>query len=193
MKFVLIDADGVLLKKVEYFSARFAREQNIPEETVTAFFKNEFRRCQEGKADLKYEIEKYLESWKWVGTVDHLLEHWFSSDVNVDLAQRPSIMALRKSGVKCYLAANQEKYRADYIRKELAAYSLLDGYFFSHEIGHRKLSPEFFTKVLIEMVALPAEVTYIDNDEANIEAARTCGISAIPYREGILDELAAKV
>ncbi len=193
MKFLLIDADGVLLKEVEYFSARFAREQNIPEETVTAFFKNEFRLCQEGKADLRNEITKYLEAWKWVGSVDHLLEHWFSSDVNVNLELQPSIMAIRKAGIKCYLAANQEEYRAAYIRKELAAYSLLDGYFFSYVIGHRKLKPEFFEKVLIEMVALPGEVTYVDNDEANIAAAHSVGIDAVPYHDGYLEKLAMQL
>lgn len=193
MKFLLIDADGVLLKKVEYFSARFAREQNIPEDTVTAFFKNEFRLCQEGKADLKYEIQKYLESWKWVGTVDHLLEHWFSSDVNVNLDLQPSIMALRKAGVKCYLAANQEEYRATYIRKELAQHSLVDGYLFSYELGHRKLNREFFEKSLIQIVALPGEVLYVDNDEANIAAARSCGIDSMSYRDGLFEDLAAKL
>ncbi len=193
MNFLLIDADGVLLKKVEYFSARFAREQDIPEETVTAFFKNEFRLCQEGKADLKYEVAKYLEGWKWVGSVDHFLEHWFSSDVNANLELGADIMTLRTRGVRCYLVSNQEKYRADYVRKELASHSLVDGYFFSYEIGHRKSSPEFFNAVLREIVAQPAEVTYVDNDDANIEAARACGINAVEYKDGILSDLLASM
>lgn len=189
MKFLLLDADGVVLKPVEYFSVRFAREQNIPEEAVRVFFQNEFRLCQEGKADLKIELQKYLASWQWPGTVDHLIQHWFSSDVNINLALEPSITALRKKGIKCYLASNQEQYRATYIRQELAPLTLLDGYFFSYKIGWRKSNKEFFTKTLIDMVALPGEVTYIDNDETNIATARECGIKALPYRESLLKDL----
>ena len=189
MNFLFLDADGVLLKKVEYFSARFAREQAIPEESVTAFFRNEFKLCQEGKADLKNEVQKYLEEWKWVGTVDHFLEHWFSSDVHVNIQLGPDIMTLRKRGVRCYLVSNQEKYRADYVRKELAQYSLVDGYFFSYEIGHRKSNPAFFGTVLREVTAQPGEVTYIDNDQASVDAAKACGINAVLYDDTLLQRL----
>jgi hypothetical protein len=60
-KVILLDADGVVLKKgVEYFSVRFAREYGAPLEEITAFFKNEFRLCQENKLDLKEELAKRL-------------------------------------------------------------------------------------------------------------------------------------
>ena len=59
-KVVLLDADGVVIKKGDgYFSDRFVAEYGAPAEEVRAFFKNEFRLCQVGKADLKEELANY--------------------------------------------------------------------------------------------------------------------------------------
>ncbi len=56
MKILLLDADGVTLKKQGYFSDRLSREQNVPVEEIMPFYKNEFRLCQQGKADVKEEL-----------------------------------------------------------------------------------------------------------------------------------------
>jgi hypothetical protein len=51
MQILLLDADGVVLKKHRYFSERFAEEQGVSLDTVAPFFQNEFIRCQAGRAD----------------------------------------------------------------------------------------------------------------------------------------------
>jgi len=38
-------------------------------------FKNEFQPCLVGEADLKEQINPYLEKWGWKKSVDDFLEH----------------------------------------------------------------------------------------------------------------------
>jgi putative hydrolase of the HAD superfamily len=56
--------------------------------------------------------------------------------------------------------------------------------FASHELGARKPAPESYLHVLREMDVLPSDVTFFDDVEANVEAARRLGMRA--YRvEGV--------
>ena len=182
MKIVFLDADRVTLKKDEYFSERIARENNIPIEDVTAFYKNEFRMCQEGKADLKEELAKYLPLWKWDKGVEAFLDYWFTTDTVVNEALFVEVRKLRARGVKCYLVSGQEKYRAMYLLEQLDFKNKLDGCFFSYEIGFRKSQPEYFQAVLGKLGASPGDVVYWDNDQPSVDVAKELGIDARVYK-----------
>ncbi|KKR07315.1 MAG: hypothetical protein A3B13_02110 [Candidatus Liptonbacteria bacterium RIFCSPLOWO2_01_FULL_45_15] len=120
-KAILFDADGVVLKKYkEYFvSQYFAREYKAPSDEINAFFAKDFRTCQRGKLDLKEELAKYLSRWNWPNGVDAFLEYWFTTDATIDAEVMNEVEKIRGNGFKCYLASDQEKYRAEYIVKLL--------------------------------------------------------------------------
>ena len=191
MKLLLLDADGVVLKQTSYFSTYYEKEKKLPEHTLAEFFKTDFVRCQEGKADLKEVLVDYLPEWKWIGTVDSFLEYWFAYDLHLNVRVMERVNELRQSGVKCCLASNQEKYRAEFIQNLLEQNSPLDHYFFSSSIGHRKESPEFFKSIIKKLHIKPKEMTYLDNDEKNLNAARACGIQSSLYNDATLTELTA--
>jgi len=193
MKILLVDADGVILKKGEYFSEKFAREHNVPLEKVVEFFKGPFGLCQKGTADLKEELAPYLTSWNWDKGIEAFLDYWFNYDVEFNSNVELTLARFRDQGVKCYLASNNEKYRANFIRSKIDAKKLLDGYYFSYEIKHKKSEPAFFEFVLGDLQVEPEEVYFIDNDESNIAAALSLGIKAYLYNNGLLDELLTKV
>ena len=191
MQVLLLDADGVILKKGEYFSAYLAQRQNIPEADVTPFFKNEYIACQSGELDLKAVIEPYLEKWKWVGSVDDLLLYWFEYDTVINETVAKQVTELRGQGIRCYLASNNEHYRAEHIRKVLNARTLLDGYFFSSDsdIKIRKSKPDFFKKVLDRLIVKGETVAYIDNDQENLDAANILGIKTYLFHDDIFNIL----
>ncbi len=183
MKAILFDADGVVLKKTaEYFSVKFAREHGAPLAEVTEFFKTTFRRCQEGKLDLKEELGKLLPGWGWKGTTEEYLEYWFTTDAIIDPEVLKIVGEYRSRGVACYLATDQEKYRAEYLRKKLGLESKFDGLFFSSELGYSKEQPEFFEAALKHMGLAAAEILYIDDDAKNVEVAKGLGIDARFYK-----------
>jgi putative hydrolase of the HAD superfamily len=178
---LLLDADGVVLRNKGYFSEHFAKEQQISIERINPFFKKEFSTCQAGKADLKEELAKYLPQWEWRKTTNEFIQSWFSYDVELDPAVFAEVSRLRTSGIACYLASDQEKYRASYLRNEKGLKNSLDGCFFSCELGVMKNDPSYFNAVLNEL-GIPAEqVTYFDDDQKNVDSARSVGISAHFY------------
>lgn len=188
MKALLLDADGVVLKKGEYFSERFAREYNVPLEDVVEFFKGPFAACQKGEADLKEEIKLYLDKWKWEGSTDDFLDYWFKSDVVLNSEIEEIISMYKEKGIKVYLASNNEKYRAKAIETLLKEKDLLDGVYFSSHLKVRKENPEFFEHVIEELGVEPSEIAFVDNDEKNIESAASLGIDARLYNSEILRE-----
>lgn len=176
-KIILLDADGVVLKKhAEYFSEKFAREHDAPSDELKEFFKGPYKLCQTGKADLKEELKDRLSTWGWDKPVEEFLEFWFSEDVVLDQEVLALAQDLHAKGIQCYLATDQEKYRKAYIQQLLDGQ--LDGYFISCDLGFTKSQPEFFQAVLQKLGATPADVAYFDDDQQNVDTARSVGIDA---------------
>jgi len=177
-KAILFDADGVVLTKQPYFSLEIARENNIPYDEIEPFYKNELRLCQVGKADMKEELAKYLPKWKWQGSVDEFLNRWFTADVHPDAEVLAFVDAMRAKGIPCYLASDQEKYRGEYIRTAADVGKHFDGTFFSFEVGHSKSTPQYFEKVLATLGLAPADVIFWDDDEKNVDVAKSLCLDA---------------
>jgi len=178
IKAILFDADGVVLKKQPYFSLEIARENNIPYEEIEPFYTNELRLCQTGKADIKEELAKYLPRWKWEGTVDEFLQRWFTTDVHPDSEVLAFVNSTRTQGIMCFLASDQEKYRGEYIRTTVGVGEHFEGTFFSYEVGFQKSNPQFFAEVLKRLALKPEEVQYWDDDQKNVDVAKSLGINA---------------
>lgn len=181
-KAVLIDGDGVVLKKREFFSSKLSREYNVPIDKIIPFFKNEFRLCQSGTLDLKIALAPYVLDWGWKGSVDDFLRYWFEGNTVLDDEVMARIQNFRENGIKCYLVTDQEKYRADYIRNNLKLKQKLDGCFFSCEIGSSKSKFEFFQKVLEKINLSGNDVIYIDDEKENLIVAEKSLINTRLYK-----------
>ncbi len=183
LKAVLFDSDGMLMIG-GMFSQHLARDYQVHIEALNPFFKNEFKDCLIGKADLKERIQKYLEPLGWQGSVDELLDYWFKSEHKMDERILGEIQRIRDEGIKCYLATNQEKYRTEYIRKVMGLEQIMDEIFSSAEMGYKKPQEEFFKMILDRLSPLrPDEIAYWDDSQENIEAARKLGIQAFHYKD----------
>ena len=189
MKALLLDADGVVLQKGEYFSEKFAREYNVPLAVVVDFFKGPFVACQKGEADLKEEIQPYLDKWNWPGSTDDFLDYWFQSDVVLNSEIKDIVSRFRDAGVKVYLATNNEKYRGKVIEALLKEKNLVDGVYLSARMKVRKEDPEFFKGIIADLGIESRDITFVDNDQRNIDSALSVGIDARLYQSDIFNEL----
>ena len=182
-KAVIFDADGMLITG-ERFSGRLSRDYGIPIEVTLPFFQNPLALCQVGKADMREELAKVLPAWGWKGTLDDLLEYWFSTKHNsLDERFVDEIKSLRQSGVRCYLATNNEKYRTEHLRTTLGLGEILDGIFASGEVGAKKTSLEFLT-IIQEKIALPSsEIMYWDDRPNHIDELNRAGFQARLYTD----------
>ncbi len=184
IKVALFDLDGVLVSSEKIFSKRLVEEYGTDEESISQFFNGVFSECLVGKADMKEEIREYAKRWRWNRSIDDLLDYWFSNEANVDERLLSVIKELRKKGIKCYLATNQEKYRTAYIDKEMGFSKIFDGIFSSSLVGCLKNRPEFFEYVLTKIGDIkPEEVLFVDDSQDNIEVAQDIGIQTELYTD----------
>ena len=144
-KILLIDSDGVVIKpRQEFFSDRYARDFDIDPELIIDFLKNQYQKCIRGKADLKVELEKVMADWKWIWTVEELLDYWFSAENDLDPEVLKIISDMRSNGAYCYLTSDHTKYRKDNVMQTLGMDKHFDGAYFSCDLGFVKSEPGFF-------------------------------------------------
>ena len=185
IKCILFDADGVVINS-EMFSVQYQKKYRVSNEAMISFFKGEFQDCIIGKADLKKLIKPWLPKWKWKGNVDDLLQYWFKAEHNIDECIIKIIQKLRKKGIKCYLATNQEKYRTNYIKNQMGFKKLFDDIFSSADIGYKKPNKEFYEFILNKIKndhnIYPHEIMYFDDSQEEVDKAKRLDIDAHFYK-----------
>lgn len=178
IKAILFDADGVLLKAQRYFADVAAEKYNLPLEKITPFFQGPFQKCQTGEADIKEILPPYLSAFQWPKSLDEYLTEWFQNGTQIDEPVLRYVEDLRSKGIKCYLATDQEKYRAEYIKNDLGLLAKLDGLFFSCDLKSTKSDAKFFNQIIERLGIEPNYIIYFDDDMENVEVAQSVGINA---------------
>ena len=144
---LIIDGDGVVIKRDKRFSDRLHERYGILPEITAPFFKTVFQKCVVGKADLRKELAGVYRDWGWKGTLEELLHFWFSKEGTHNEEMLVTIEKLRAHGIPTFLSTDNEKHRTDYILNEFGLGKHFDGVFSSAYIGFRKEQPDFWEHV----------------------------------------------
>jgi putative hydrolase of the HAD superfamily len=147
-----------------------------------------------GQGELIDRLEPVVRKWGAPGKARALAEAWWHC-VEPDAGVFSLIKQLRRQGLLCALATNQQRFRAEYMREQLGYDALFDRSFYSYELGSVKPEPRYF-ETIVASLALPAEqLLFIDDLEPNVLAARGVGLQAAqfvnPRTPGAADELRA--
>lgn len=180
----MFDADGVVIQS-QMFSYKYAQEFNINISELDSFFKTDFQECLVGKSDLKIVITPWLKKWNWSKSIDEFLDYWFKAEhyINFDLIGH--IRELRKNKRKCVLATNQEKYRLEYMKKEMDFETTFDKIYSSNLIGFKKPSIEYYSYILDDLNENPSNIIFYDDRQENIESAKLLGINSYLYNPAL--------
>ena len=186
-KAIIYDNDGMITYGGR-FSEQYSKEFGVAPATISPFFETAFKNCLLGKADLKEELTKVLETWRWRGTVDELIQYWFSIGDSVYNNVYDSILKLKEQGGVVCLATNQEKHRTKYLVNKLSYDKIFDEIFSSADLGVYKHSPEGLEKifqVLKEKYAVldKGEILYWDDREDHVESLIKLGFNGQLYRD----------
>lgn len=196
--FVLFDLDGVLLTPSENFSRTYARQQSLEPGMFRSFFKGDFESALVGKADLKLLIKKHHDIWQWNDEPEKLLDIWFKAEHVVNRPVVKLVRELRRKGILCFIASNQETYRASYIANQIFP-NQFDGMFFSSGIGYKKPDIEFFQKVISSLQndypeIQTDDIAFVDDSSENIESAKLVGMRGHIYSSSSsLDEFLKQI
>jgi len=177
-----MDADGVLVNG-EQFSKVLARDFDVDPAKEQEFFTTIFQDCLIGKADLKEAITPYLASFGWKSTADEFLGYWFKAEHGLNDELISHLQKLRHQGIFLALATNQEKYRTQYMLDHMGFAEVFDKIYSSAHLGLKKPAIEFFAKVVDDLGAKKSEVLFWDDDQQNIDGAKSYGIHAEFYTD----------
>lgn len=94
--------------------------------------------------------------------------------------------AIGRSGLTLHLATKQHARRAELMQRTLGYEDVMDGGFYSCELGVAKPDPAFFGRVLEHLGNPdPATVALVDDSLRNVESAARVGLRAVHWH---LDE-----
>lgn len=183
---VLFDADGVLTLPEEVFSIVYARSRGLDGELFEQFFRNDWPSIVTGKKDLKESVSENPELWQWNGDVDELLKYWFKTEDVRNESLIKIIRELKARGLPCYLATDQEKYRAEYM-KDVMFKDVFMGHYVSASLGVTKNDPKFFEAIVSDLelkypAISPSEIVFFDDSQSKIDTAKSVGINGQLYQ-----------
>lgn len=170
---VLLDADGVLQRTPEDWYEVLLRLGG--EDFPAACFELE-RPSLRGEGDFREHMQAYIDANGITCTVDDVLDPWLR--IEVDRAAMEVVAQARAAGVRCYLATNQQSVRAGHMREVLRYEDVLDGCFYSFELGVAKPDPEYFRRIAERLDLPPGELLFVDDRPDNVAAARSVGLRA---------------
>lgn len=180
----MFDADGVVIQS-QMFSYKYAQEFNIKISELDDFFKTDFQECLVGRSDLKIAIAPWLKKWNWPRSVDDFLDYWFKAEHNLNFDLIQNIRELRKKKIKCILATNQEKYRLEYMKKEMDFESIFDKIYSSNLIGFKKPNIQYYAYILNDLNEDPANIIFYDDGQENIDSAKLLSINSNLYNSDL--------
>lgn len=136
-----------------------------------------------GERPLREVLEDLLEQESAEGhvpvTVEDLLDIWEQFDLDPEAVA--VLAAVRAHGVRCLLATNQQDHRVRFMRAAHDYDDLVDGSYYSSEVGAMKPDPAFFEHILEDLDVPAGRVGFVDDVAVNVEAARSVGIRAVRH------------
>lgn len=175
---VLWDADGVLQRVPSGWeeSMRPAMEGRV--EDIEGFLAEAFweeRPALTGEVAWTDILPDFLARWGIADALDDVVRSWLT--IEEVAGTHDVVRALRRGGVHCALASNQDVRRAAVMHQQFDYGALLDEEFYSCELGVAKPEPAYFTTILDRLEVPPGSVLFVDDNPGNVEAARSVGLA----------------
>lgn len=167
---VLWDADGVL--------------QDTPADTwdLAVSIVSQFPGALTGAAIDEDGIRAVADAMGLGDRIDDVLSVWWTFDVLQPVLE--IVARVRATGVSCYLATNQDSYRATCMRNRAPYEEILDGAYYSCDIRSAKPSAVFFEHIASDLGLAPEQLLFIDDQPANVSGARSAGLNAERWAYG---------
>jgi putative hydrolase of the HAD superfamily len=179
---VLFDADGVLQRPAVPWRQAFERLLGFDAMRLDAFMR-EVRAAELSflcaPAGFENELAAVLDRWNCAGRLADVLRVMTAIEVYDDHME--AVQSLRRCGVPCHLASNQQAHRARHMSEGMGYRRLFDGEFYSCYLGVAKPDVAYFAAILRGLGLPGRSVLFLDDVEANVAAALEAGLLAAAY------------
>ena len=195
---VFFDVDGVLIdgwharpERRRPWDATIERDLGVRRDAFqAAFFRRPFgahrsvmHACVAGDRDLKQALAELLPEIGYEGSVDALVDYWFSNDSNINQSVLDVVRQLgRRAEVELYLVTGQEHHRAAYLWNTLGFRNDFKDILYSAKLGCLKSAPEFFIRINALLGIVEGERPLLFDDTAEVvDLARKVGWDACVF------------
>jgi HAD superfamily hydrolase (TIGR01509 family) len=108
-----------------------------------------------------------------------LIQLWLNNNNEINIEAFECMRSIRAAGYSCAIASDQDRLRADRMKALFNSFYIGDlPYFFSCDVGMIKIDADYYRKLESLLGKTAGEISLIDNNPANIAAARKAGWSA---------------
>jgi HAD superfamily hydrolase (TIGR01509 family) len=182
IQFVIFDLSEVLIHGVVRFEEGIAREIGVTAQTSAAAFGGpHLRALLEGSLSEDRYLAEVIEKNAWAIAPDRL-KTLIRQNFNATL---PGTIEMARQLSRSYRLALLSDHAREWVSYISAAHKFLDGLFvcklFSYEIGSTKREPRTFHILLDMLSAAPGQCLFIDDNDRNVEVARSVGIDSIRF------------
>jgi putative hydrolase of the HAD superfamily len=181
LKALMVDVDGVIVShpNPKGWSANLESDLGLrPQDLQSAFFQPHFHDIVCGRATLHERLAPVLAEIAPHLTCEALCDYWFEQDSHLDHDLLDQLAEVRAGGIEVHLATVQEHERAGYLWTRMALKERFDAMHYAAALGHAKPAPEFYTAIESVTGFTPGELFFIDDNTANVEAAKLRGWAA---------------
>ena len=179
IKAILFDADGVIQRTTGPFHEKVAAMLPAGDSCVEEFV-GEVDALEEsaltGVGDFALDLSDLLQRRNSPMTVEDALRSL--NLVKVEHGILGDISEIRRSGVLCFLASNQQRHRAKYMSETLGYRDLFDSEFYSWYVGVAKPDGAYFERILNDLGLDANRVLFLDDQQVNVESAQAVGLQA---------------
>lgn len=187
IKVIIFDVDGQVIFSHGYFSEIYFTEKKGNLDVIRNFFKKKWVEVVTGRLDLKEELEKIVDKWGISDSVEGYLRKWFEHESDINNRVIHLVESLKKDGVICVLATNNEKYRVQYLLDDLRFSEIFDHVYASGHLGSRKPEQDFFSQIYTDLFKkysiAKEEVLFCDDTLENIQGAEVFGFKVHHYND----------
>ncbi|CAN5747084.1 hypothetical protein BH11PAT2_BH11PAT2_01220 [soil metagenome] len=181
IKAAIFDLNGVFIHS-EKLSDRFEHDFNIPVAEFLPKLSEIMDMVRKPGAQPAFTYwEPVLRDWNIQMTEDEFWKYWFGAETPsqkmIALAQE-----LKEKGISVIALSNNFKERADYYGHYPWMHNVMDKTYFSWETGLVKPDIEAWKLVLSDFSLEPTECVYFDDQQKNLDAAQSIGISSFMFK-----------
>jgi putative hydrolase of the HAD superfamily len=180
---ILFDADGVLQYATRHWQPGLQAVLRLKDEAQAKAVLDDVFEAEtevlERECGFTERLEAVLVKWGRSGSLPETLAVLHSIEVHHDVMQ--TVQAIRRSGIRCHIASNQQSLRAKHMSEGLNYRSLFDKEFYSCFVGAAKPKTKFFDKVVAQLGCDARAVLFLDDRAKNVEGAKQAGLNAAVF------------
>jgi putative hydrolase of the HAD superfamily len=183
---VVMDLGGVMLEwNPDHLLTRFAPDPVVRRQLRASIFGHDWRLFDRGQVT---EAELLARLELCTGHTRELLVEIVEA-VRESLREKPETVALvrafQQRGFDIYCLSNMPGPIYEHLRRRHAFWDVFRGIVVSGEIQLMKPEPEIYLHLLERFGLQPAESVFIDDLQANVDAAKGVGLHAIRFQNAI--------